>query len=69
MPTSPMDADRPKKLGGRVMGVPRYVRQDKEDRRMSNQQSNCPICKLEAQDVLREFDYGEIIGGLGVGPR
>jgi len=26
---------------------------------MTNQQSDCPICKLEAQDVLREFDYGE----------
>lgn len=26
---------------------------------MSNQQTDCPICKLEAQDVIREFAYGE----------
>jgi len=25
IPTSPMDADRPKNLGGRVMGAPRWV--------------------------------------------
>jgi nucleoside 2-deoxyribosyltransferase len=26
---------------------------------MSDQQSNCPICKLEAQNVIKEFDAGE----------